>query len=499
MKKENKKTMPRPPVVVIMGHVDHGKSSLLDYIRKTNVVAGEAGGITQRISAYEVSRGEKKITFLDTPGHEAFTRLRERSGRAADIAILIVAADDGVKPQTLEAIKVIGDNKLPFVVAINKIDKPGADPQKAINQLIEAGVYLEGFGGQVPYAKISAKSGENVPELLELISIVAELNNFTTEPLDPARGVVIESHLDPKRGISATLIVKNGRLTKGEFLVAGEALVGTRILENFLGETIKEAVASSPIVVTGWNVLPEPGTVFEIVKTKKEAEEKTVAQKNSKAKPKTTAREKEVAEEMKFIPVIVKGDFWGSIEALEKEIEKQKSDTATFKVISKSVGDVNENDIKLAGGAEERAIIAGLGVKIPKNMALLAEKENVVVGLFPIIYHLTEWLAKILEERRPRKEVLENRGKAKILKLFSQDKDRQVIGGEVFEGEIATNQVLKIIRRNNPVGEATILKLEKNRTKTSVVESGNQFGMLLESKIEVAPGDVLEAWEKKMV
>ncbi|HXK35273.1 MAG TPA: GTP-binding protein, partial [Candidatus Paceibacterota bacterium] len=239
MKKNNEKVVIRPPVVVIMGHVDHGKSSLLDYIRKTNIVEKEVGGITQRVSAYEVARNSKKITFLDTPGHEAFTKLRARSGQSADIAVLIVAADDGVKPQTLEAIKVIQANNLPFIVAINKIDKPGSDPQKTINQLIEAGVYLEGFGGQVPHMEISAKSGQGVPELLELISIVAELANFTSNPAEPAKGVVIESHLDPKRGISATLIIKSGHLKKGMSIVAGNSMTGTRLIENFLGEAIK--------------------------------------------------------------------------------------------------------------------------------------------------------------------------------------------------------------------------------------------------------------------
>jgi len=496
MKKNNEKGVIRPPVVVIMGHVDHGKSSLLDYIRKTNIVEKEVGGITQRVSAYEVARNSKKITFLDTPGHEAFTKLRARSGQSADIAVLIVAADDGVKPQTLEAIKVIQANNLPFIVAINKIDKPGSDPQKTINQLIEAGVYLEGFGGQVPHMEISAKSGQGVPELLELISIVAELANFTSNPAEPAKGVVIESHLDPKRGISATLIIKSGHLKKGMSIVAGNSMTGTRLIENFLGEAIKEAEASAPIIITGFDTLPEPGTQFAAYSSKKEAEQKVA---ENKAK-KTNVKEKEaiISEEIKIIPVILKGDFWGSIEAIEKELEKNKIEAVAFRIIGKSVGDVNENDIKSALGTK-RAIIAGLGVKIPKGVALLAEKEHVTIGLFPIIYHLTDWLKKEIEERRPRKEIIETRGKAKILKLFSQDKDRQVIGGEVFEGEIASGQILKITRRGNVLGEGNIIKLEKNRARVSEILSGNQFGMLLESKIGVAAGDVLEGQEKKMV
>ena len=489
------KVVSRPPVVVIMGHVDHGKSTLLDYIRKTNITEKEIGGITQRVAAYEVTHNGKKITFLDTPGHEAFSKLRARTGQSGDIAILIVAADDGVKPQTIEVLKVIQGNKMPFVVAINKTDKPGADTQRTINQLIENGVYLEGFGGDVPYAEISAKTGIGIEKLLELLSLVAEINNFTSNEGKETSGIIIESHMDPKRGISATLIPKNGILSKGEFILAGNVFASTRIMEDFLGKPINKAEASQPVVITGWSDLPEPGVIFQIVSSKKEAEEKAL---QNKPKAQQKAREEITGEEIKNIPIIIKGDFWGSIEAVEKELEKLKTEMAVFRVVSRSVGDIGENDINLASGTE-KAIIAGLGVKIPKAMALLAEKEHITVGLFPIIYHLTDWLKAQMEERRPRKEVLETRGKAKVLKLFSQVKDRQVIGGEVFEGEIATGQILKIIRRSNVLGEATIIKLEKNRAKTSVIESGNQFGMLIESKIEVASGDVLESQEKKMV
>jgi len=495
MKKNEAKVVPRPPVVVILGHVDHGKSTLLDYIRKTNVTEKEVGGITQRIAAYEISHNDKKITFLDTPGHEAFSKIRERGGKIADIAVLVIAADDGVKPQTIEAIKVIKENNLPYLVAINKIDKPGAEPQKVINQLTAEEVYLEGFGGNVPYVEISAKTGQGVNALLDLIVLLAELNNLTTDLSKKAAGVVIESHLDPKRGIAATLLIKDGTLKKGEFIVAEEALASTRIMENFLGEQISEAKPSLPILITGFNVLPKPGSFFETFNTKKEAEEK-VAQNKEKAKE----SKKEIPSlptEVIIIPIIIKGDFFGSIEAIEKEIENLKSEGILLKIIDRSVGDVNENDIKLAAGSQ--AIIVGLGIKIKKPLALLAEKENITIGIFSIIYELIDWLKKEIEKRRPRKEVFETRGRARVLKIFSQTKGKQIIGGEVFEGEIAMGHLLKIIRRNNLVGDATIIKLEKNRVKAEKIPTGSQFGLMLESKFEVAPGDILEAQEKIIV
>ena len=494
MPKEQKKSI-RPPVVVIMGHVDHGKSTLLDYIRKTNLTEREVGGITQKIAAYEAVHNDKTITFLDTPGHEAFSSLRERGSQVADIAILIVAVDDGVQPQTIEAIKVIQKNKLPFVVALNKIDKQGVDNQRTINQLIEHGVYLEGFGGDIPYTGISAKTGRGVLELLELILITADLNEVTANAENKASGTVIESHLDPRRGISATLIIKDGKIKKGDFVVADKAMAGTRIMESFLSKPIIEAEASSPIIITGFDALPKPGTIFETFESKKEAEQKIAI---NKEKEKEVELKTEIAEDVKIIPIIIKADFAGSIEAIEKELLKHKSETAVFKVIARGVGDVNENDIKLAAGNSD-SIIAGFGVKAPKQIIEQSQKTNIEIAVFPIIYHLTDWLKEQLEKRRPKKEILESKGKAKILKIFKQESNRSVIGGEVIGGEIAANNILQIIRRNNVLGEAKIINLEKNKSKVPSVKGNEQFGMLIESKLELASSDILEGFEKKLV
>lgn len=264
----------RPAVVVVMGHIDHGKSTLLDYIRKSNVTAGEAGGITQHISSYVVEhpneKGEmEKITFLDTPGHAAFTRIRERGALVADIAILVVSAEDSVKPQTIEALKTITESGTPFIVAINKIDKPGANPEKTKIDLNTAGVYLEGFGGDVPFAEISAKTGEGIPHLLELILLVTDLTGFTYDPKAQAEGIVIESKLDAKRGMSASLIAKEGTLNKGDFVLVGSAICGTRIMENYLGKQMDSAPASIPFALTGFDQLPQVGAIFTSYASKK--------------------------------------------------------------------------------------------------------------------------------------------------------------------------------------------------------------------------------------
>src|SRR3989344_652145 len=355
MEKNNeKKIMTRPPVVVIMGHIDHGKSTLLDYIRKTNVTESEVGGITQNISAYEVvhrdeSGQDRKITFLDTPGHEAFSKMRERGAAVADIAILVVAADDGVKPQTIEAWKTIVESKTPCIVAINKIDKPGANVEKTKKELAENEIYLENYGGKVPCVEISAKVGTGIEDLLSLILILTEMENFLGNPNVDAAGFVIEANLDSKRGIQASLIIKEGSLKNGMTVVAEEAICSTRIIENFKGEIIKEATFSSPVRIFGFDKMPTVGGEFKSFKNKKEAEEYRVSWQEQKAQkkdsvPKISAlafkkegANKEISKEIskKIIPIVLKADVSGSLEAIEKEIAKIKNEGAEFKIVGK--------------------------------------------------------------------------------------------------------------------------------------------------------------------
>ena len=360
--KEKNNIISRPPVVVVMGHIDHGKSTLLDYIRKTNIVDTEAGGITQHISAYVVNHKdekgvEKTITFLDTPGHEAFSHMRERGAVAADIAILVVSAEDSVKAQTIEAWNTITESKVPYVVAINKIDKPNANPEKVKLDLAEKGIYLEGYGGDVPFALVSSKTGAGINDLLDIILLVADMNELSGDASLEASGVVIESNLDQKRGISATLIVKNGTLKSGEFVVVDDSMAPVRIFEDFRGKPIKEAPISSPVRITGFTKLPNSGQTFVSFKTKKEAEE---AIENNKLNNKKQAGSQEAlcsTEDLKVIPIIIKADVAGVGEAVLKEIKKIENDCVKFKILANDVGLINENDIKLAQSDKETVIL----------------------------------------------------------------------------------------------------------------------------------------------
>ncbi len=486
----------RPPVVVVMGHIDHGKSTLLDYIRKTNVVDDEAGGITQAISAYEVAHQDehgqdRKITFLDTPGHEAFSKMRERGAQIADIAILIVSAEDGVKPQTLEAWKTAVTNKIPTIVAINKIDRPGANIEKTKIELAENEIYLENYGGKVPCAMISAKVGTGVDELLSLILILSEMENFTGHSEENASGFVVESNLDPKRGIEATLIIKNGTLKRGMTVLSGDSLCSTRIMENFKGAVVEETTFSSPVRLIGFDKMPRVGAEFKSFKDKREA--LAYAKTFSSTRSNLVNSPSGEANNKKIIPIVLKVDVLGMVEAIEKEIEKIKSESAEFKVVQKGVGPISETDLKTVSDGGDTLVI-GFNVQADKSAAEFALKRNITVSYFDIIYKMTEWLTEEMEKRRPKIETAETTGQAKILKTFSRTKERQIIGGRVLSGRIPLSGVVKIMRREFEIGRGKIVNLEKSKVKVSEVEEGTEFGMMLESKIEVAPGDLIESF-----
>lgn len=488
--------MVRPPVVVVMGHIDHGKSTLLDYIRNTNVVDKETGGITQHLSAYvalckDENRNDKTITFLDTPGHEAFKGMRSRGAQSADIAVLVVSAEDSVKAQTLEAFKTIQEFSLPYVVAINKMDKPNANPEKTKMDLAENGIYLEGFGGDIPYAQISAKTGDGVPHLLELILLVADLGEFSGDPSKPAEGVVIESHLDARRGITATLIVRDGTLSKGMFVASGEAFAGTRIMENFSGKTIDSAGLSEPVGIVGWNKMPETGDIFLSCKNKNEAEKACKAE----AEKQTPSNTEISPSDVKRIPLIIRTDTKGTADAVLSEAKKIEQETIGWKVLSCEVGTITENDIKMAG-VDPETVIVGFNTKMDSRARDLNEQTKITVETFDIIYKLTEYLAELLENKRPRVEKISVGGVLKVQKTFSKTKDRQVVGGLVLSGEIAVGNEIRIIRREGEIGKGTFVGLEQNKNKTKSVSEGSQCGALVECRIEIAPGDMLEAITK---
>lgn len=492
----NNKSSARPPVVVVMGHVDHGKSTLLDYIRKTNIVEKEFGGITQHISAYEVNHIDDKkqkrtITFLDTPGHEAFSKMRTRGALAADIAILVVSAEDSVKAQTMEAYNTIIESKIPYIVAINKIDKQNANIDKTKMDLLEKGIYLEGMGGDIPFVLISAKTGEGIEDLLDMIVLVSDMHGFTGDNDKEASGIVIEANRDQKRGISATCVIKNGTIKSGMFVVAGSAIVTTRIIENFLGKPVKEATFSSPIRLVGFDSMPEVGSTFESFKTKKEAENyidfiKKEIVENSTKKDTNINTEK-------IIPIIIKTDVFGSLEAIEKGINKLSDENVAFKIIGSGVGSVNESDLKMAS-VDKNSIIVGFNTKIDSGARDLNENLNVNIQMFDIIYKLTEWLESIKEERKPKHEVLEVTGSIKILKTFGVTKEKQTVGGKVTNGRIIQGGIVRIMRRDFEIGKGKIIELQHNKLKTKEVIEESECGIQIETKIEIAPGDVLEAF-----
>lgn len=492
MAKENaQKQIERPPVICIMGHIDHGKSTLLDYIRKTNIVDSEAGGITQKISAYEVIHKGKKITFLDTPGHESFSKIRRRGASVADIAVLVVSAEDGVKKQTIEALNAIRESQTPMIVAINKIDKPGADIEKTKVNLAENEIYLEGYGGEVPFVPISAKFGQGVDELLDLMLLVAEMSELKGDITKNAEGVVIEANMDKKKGISATMIIKNGVIQSGMFVACGKSFAPTRIMEDFLGKKITEATFSSPIKIIGFDVLPKVGNKFFAFSDKEEAlmyiasyEEPVI---------KKVAME-ENTENIGVINVIIKADVMGSIEGIEHELEKIKNDRMKIKIVHFGVGDITDNDINMLAG-KPSSLVLGFNVKIDSQARASAEKSGIPVETFDIIYKLTEWLAEMALAKTPKINVEEMTGRAKVLKFFSAVKDKNIIGARVEEGEIKLGDEVKIMRREIEVGRGRIRELQQMKEKTSEVRTGVEFGCQLQSNITPAPGDKFEAFK----
>lgn len=474
-----------------MGHIDHGKSTLLDYIRKTNIVATEAGGITQHISAYEVEHktgdGSKRITFLDTPGHAAFQGMRARGARVADIAVLVVSAEDGVKTQTLEAYRAIADAKIPFIVAINKIDKPAANVDRTKQSLAEAEIFVEGWGGTIPWVPISAKTGQGVPELLDTLLLLAEMEDLTADGEQLAEGTVIESNMDSKKGISATVVITNGTLVKGQYVVAEESMAPVRIFENFLGKPIQEATFSSPVRITGWTAIPKVGAIVKGVSSKKQAEELVAT---AIANP-VHAKEDIVKEDgVRVIPITINTDVVGTLEALEGEIKKLAHDRVRFKIVSKNVGAITESDIKLLLGSE-KPIAIGFHVKADSRASNLAQQHNVEIATFDIIYKLTEWLEEKMTNEAPKVLTEEETGQLKVLRCFSQQKEKQVIGGRVETGKVNLHAKVKIVRRDAVVGEGVITELQQQKIKSKEVLEGNECGLMVESKITIAERDIL--------
>lgn len=494
--------LPRPPVVAVMGHIDHGKSTLLDYIRKTNITEKEAGGITQRLGAYAVAVAHSKdgggahtITFLDTPGHEAFQGIRSRGAAAADIAILVVSGEDGVKPQTLEALECIKREKIPYIVAITKIDKPAADAARVKQSLAEHEIYVEGYGGDVPCIPLSSKTGEGVADLLEMILLLAELHAVGADPDAPAEGFIVEAHVEKARGVAATLIVKEGTLKKGAFIVAGEAFAPTRCFETLSGETAAEARAGEGARVIGWSKLPRVGASFRTAESKTRAEElaRGADKKTETRKEKTQPDGGAESDKKTTVPLILKADTSGGLEALEAEALKQETEKVAIVIMHKGVGTISENDLKIASGSDA-PLIVGFNVEVDPSARGIAERAGYTIATFDVIYKLVEWLTNTLKSRAPKERIEEKRGNARILKIFSAQKDKHIVGGKVLDGELSAGDEFRILRRETEIGKGKIRELQKFKEKIAHAAKDSEFGALVNSSAELMPQDRIETF-----
>ncbi len=482
-----------------MGHVDHGKSTLVDYIRKSNIVAGEAGGITQHIGAYQIehetAEGTRPITFIDTPGHAAFSTMRFRSASVADIAILVVSAEEGVKTQTLEALEAITRARIPYVVAINKIDRPDADPGRTKQSLAEHQIFVEGWGGSVPVVEISAKTGQNVPELLDMILLLADIENFTATIDGTPEGVIIESDRDQKKGVFGTAIIKSGTFERGMYIALDGSVTPARTLENERGEALDTVTPGSPVRIGGFSEIPKVGTTFAGFKTKKEAEKFSEEFKEDKTFANKTSQER--PEGFVEMPLIIKADTIGTLEAFEKECTKFSLEKIGVKIASRGVGTITEGDIKTAL-ASTKPVVLGYHVDVDRAARDLAEQNGVEIKLFNVIYHASDWLEKELTTRTPLDTTLPSIGKAKILRTFSSTKKRQVIGGEVLEGILQQKKDARIMRQDEEIGIARIVGLQAQKMQTDKVAAGVQFGAEVESSVTIAVGDILEAYDARL-
>lgn len=488
-KEKNRNLVIRPPVVVVLGHVDHGKTSLLDYIRKSHVVEKESGGITQHIGAYEVEEKGKKITFIDTPGHEAFSAMRSRGAKIADIAILVVAGEEGVKPQTKEAIGHIKKAEIPIIVVINKIDKPEADIEKVKRELAGQGILVESIGGKIPCLGTSAKTGKGIPELLELVLLVTEMEDLKADISKPAEGVVIESYLDSSRGPTATLILEDGVLKKGDVLGTSSTFGKIRIIEDFQGKTIAQALPSMPVVVLGFEAVPGVGEKFKALENIERAKQEIKGLKWSKSQV------FDIKPEQRVLNLVLKTDVLGSLEAIEEVLKDIPQEKVVLRILEGGVGEINESDVKLANGAN--AVVVGFRIKSNQIAEKLALRDRVRILNFEIIYELAQAVRQLMEKRVEPETVKKSLGKVKILAIFKTEKNRQIIGGRIVSGKILKGASSEIFRNEEKVGSGKIVTLKRDQNEIGQAEKGKECGILYEGDIEIEEGDILEVFVKE--
>ena len=503
------KAVDRPPIVAVMGHVDHGKTSLLDAILGQKVVDGEAGGITQHISAYQTVRKERSITLLDTPGHEAFAALRQHGATLTDVVIIVVAADDGVKPQTIEAIRLAKSANAKIVVAINKIDKETANPQLVKTQLAsEHGLNPEEWGGDTVMVEVSAKTGQNIDKLLDMVLLVADLEELKADIDTPAEGLVIESHMETGRGSVVGLLVEQGELKPGHFLVAGTAYGKIRTLLDFTGKTLKSAGPSTPVTVTGFKELPQFGDVFTIVKNEKEARHATEVarierEKNAASTNVTGAdllKMMNQKHDSQDLNVIIKADVQGSLTSVMDSLRLVDTEgEITLRIIGSGVGNISENDIRLA--SDENTIIYGFNVELPPAVKRLAMRDKVQVRLYKVIYELLDDARNSMEAMLAPEVVETEIGTMTIKGIFRTLKDEVIAGGEVTSGKAVPNVLVRVKRGKEQLGEVEITKVQRQQQEAKEVFEGEMCGISLKTtkKLLLEEGDKLEFFTRELV
>jgi len=492
----------RPAVVTIMGHVDHGKTTLLDSIRNTKVTAGEAGGITQHIGAYQIENNGKKITFLDTPGHAAFTTMRARGAQVTDITILVVAADDGVMPQTIEAINHAKEADVPTIVAVNKVDKPTANPDRVMQELTEYGLIPEDWGGDTIFVPLSALNGDGIDDLLEMIGLVAEVQELKANPDKQAVGTVIEAELDKSRGPAASLLVQNGTLHVGDSIVVGNTYGRVRAMVNDLGQRIKTAGPSTPVEITGINDVPQAGDRFVIFKDEKQARrigearhEASVIQQRQESKNVSLDNlfEQMKQGEMKDLNVIIKGDVQGSVEALAASLMKIDVEGVNVRIIHTAVGAINESDVTLANASN--GIIVGFNVRPDAGAKRAAEAENVDMRLHRVIYNVIEEIESAMKGLLDPEFEEQVIGQAEVRQTFKVSKVGTIAGSYVTEGKITRNAGVRVIRDGIVQFEGELDTLKRFKDDAKEVSQGYECGITIANFNDIKEGDIIEAFE----
>jgi translation initiation factor IF-2 len=498
----------RPPVVTIMGHVDHGKTSLLDAIRQTEVVAGEAGGITQHIGAYQVHHGGKVVTFLDTPGHEAFTAMRARGARVTDIAVIVVAADDGVKPQTDEAIDHAKAADVPILVAVNKIDKEGADPTRVRTEMTQRGLQPAEWGGETEFVDVSAKTKQGLDDLLDTIQVVAELEELKANPATDASGVVIESKLDPGRGPVVTILIQRGTMRVGDALAAGAHWGKVRAMQDYKGDRVKQAYPGEPVEVLGFDGVPEAGEFVRVVENDRRARQ-LAGERANRLKTEALARRsgRKVSFEdvfkraqegaLKELNLVLKADVSGSLEAFEDEIAKLPQDEVSVNIIRSGVGGINESDVMLAAASD--AVILGFNVRPVGDARQAAEREAIEIRTYSVIYRALDDLRAAMEGMLEPEEVEESVGHAEVRQIFRASRVGTIAGSYVTEGTITRGSKVRVVRDGTVIYDTTIESLRRFNDDVREVASGFECGIVLANFQDIKEGDVLEAYATRQV